>query len=305
MYTLPFIRYCVFIGFFASALMAQGQRSGQNDGEVRACFLQRFPQTDLSRQEAPDKGKAERCADTDPALCLVAQGIAEHNFQGIACLVKAGYDFNVESGKYDANLIPITAAAIHDLSIFKLLLTSKIPIDVNVKDKAGRTPLANLVLTASLMGSIVKLKKDITWEVIYQSTALLLEEGVDPNDTIHGPTPLVIGAVLRGSTEYAALFLRFGANPDAQLPDGETALMLADDDPAIIALLLKAGVNIHIQDAKGKSAIFYAIEKCHANKVKALVEVDRSVLESKDKNGVTARELLWSKRSDGSCVIAY
>lgn len=80
----------------------------------------------------------------------------------------------------------------------------------------------------------------------------LIEAGADPNASRDGWTPL-----LRAKTmTYAQALLNSGANPDAQLVDGTTALMIAarDNRPDLAALLLQSGADPSIANHAGETA---------------------------------------------------
>jgi len=86
--------------------------------------------------------------------------------------------------------------------------------------------------------------------------------------------------------EYARYFLENGANPNLQAKNGSTALMLAADNPQIVTALLLAKADRNIRDNKGRTAAFYAIEKCQLNKLRLLISAP-SDLKIKDEDGLT------------------
>jgi len=113
-------------------------------------------------------------------------------------------------------------------------------------------------------------------------------------------TPLIFQAEL-GRVDVLDLLLRYKASPNFQTPDGNTALMLAKDDPEIIDLLLNNGANIYLRDKAGKSAIFYAIEGCKVNKTIRLIKRDPDLLTSVDSQGRSASSYLDTAGSSSEC----
>jgi len=71
---------------------------------------------------------------------------------------------------------------------------------------------------------------------------LLLARGVDANARSAAGDPMLCLAAVRGC-ETVRMLLEAGANPNATCADGTTPLMLADDNPAAVRLLLAYGAR--------------------------------------------------------------
>jgi ankyrin repeat protein len=89
---------------------------------------------------------------------------------------------------------------------------------------------------------------------------LLLEVGVDPNvQTKLGTTPLSF-AVRHGNIPLIKLLLKYGADPNTKLYDGDSILHLANANMEIINILLEAGIDINTQNDKGYTYLFSLVE---------------------------------------------
>lgn len=150
--------------------------------------------------------------------------------------------------------------------------------DVDARDEYGATALAWAVMRddAGAARQLLAAGADpnladvngitpLSIAVSHDSVALasmLLEAGADPNtarDT--GETPLMT-AVRLGSMELVSQLLSKGADPDAsEARLGQTALMWAVDNPAMVATLLEAGADLRARSRSwDMMATRYAVE---------------------------------------------
>lgn len=265
---------------------------------VAVCFAKHF--VHVSQMSVSSSGKTEfqRCTTPSPEQCDLSYALANGNYDGIKCLINAGYDFNVASGTYIGRNIPVTQAALYDPRMLELLFTSKTALDIDVTDTAGATPLYSV--TTLLSSPFIHRPKGFSWEKVFKSAEVLLSKGAQPDPARNGMTPLIFQTEL-GRAKFLDLLLRYKASPNFQTPEGKTALMLAKDDPEIIGLLLTNGANIYLRDKAGKTAIFYAIEGCQVNKVLKLLSVDSGLLSSVDARGRSAVSHFRATDSSTDC----
>lgn len=283
------LRLIICLISFLSVISAQSQIPHQ-ENRIEGCLKRYFSPAWVMDSESQSEMQPVRCSKPSPQLCDISYAISHRNYEGIKCLIDADYDFNVESGKFDFRDIPIMNAAYYDADMLSLLLQSRNPIDLKVKNKSNQLPL-NFLISQSYTG-VVNRGQNFSWEQIYKSVEILLKEGADANASINGTTLLISKAKETGTARYIILLLQYGADPNIQSPEGETALMLSDDDPDKIKHLIKTGADIYIQDKNGNTAIFYAIKNCQINKIEALLEKDKNIMNSKNKKGRLASNYL-------------
>ena len=121
----------------------------------------------------------------------------------------------------------------------------------------------------SILHTSIKIGGDL------ETVKVLLKYGAKINDPDReGNTPLMI-AVQKGCCQIVKYLCEKGADPNLQNAKGETAIIIAaanihiseDHVIYIVNTIVAHGGNINIQDSRGRSAIFYAIEK---NKVRVV-----------------------------------
>src|SRR5262249_36493281 len=184
----------------------------------------------------------------------------------------------------DGGASALTAASIHGhLEMMRRLLDSGVGPDV--RSWHNRTPL----IQAAWYGQeeAVRLLLERGAEVNAQAppcrTALSMAAGVGRTRTVrllldHGAKDLEDGlfAALGGSHKATALLLLdAGADPNALLPSGTTALMAAamHADPDLVEALLQRGAAPDAVDAQGRTALDWA-ERLGRGENAAIVKCD-------------------------------
>ncbi len=118
--------------------------------------------------------------------------------------------------------------------------------DPNVLDSYGTSPLMNACRWAN--AEIVR---------------TLLSNGatVDSPRSAKGRTPLIVACAYYSGITVCRLLIEHGADVNALTSANETALMLAASNAkvAVVDYLLEKGANPNLKDAKGKTALDYAI----------------------------------------------
>lgn len=113
---------------------------------------------------------------------------------------------------------------------------------------------------------------------------VLIRHGADLDTrTPAGENAVICNAEL-GRLEYLESVLRRKASINAQNSKGQTALMLAVDEPRVLALLKES--NVFMRDDNGRTAAFYAIEKCQPNKLRLLLNAHKDIGEIADEKGI-------------------
>ncbi len=98
---------------------------------------------------------------------------------------------------------------------------------------------------------------------------------------------LLMVAVSGAHPAIANALLDRGANPNIQLQNGQSALMLAARDPAFVHVLLAHGANPKLRDSKGRTALLFATQTGDAEAIRDLLAHGASVEEA-DNAGQTA-----------------
>jgi len=114
-------------------LTVEGQKP-----RVAACFAKHFEPISQVRLSSGGKYEFQRCTTPSPEQCELSYALANGNYDGVKCLIDAGYDFNVANGMYVGRNIPVTQAALYDPGMLELLFKSNIPIDTEVNRHIGR-----------------------------------------------------------------------------------------------------------------------------------------------------------------------
>ena len=211
--------------------------------------------------------------------CDLYYAILDSNYVGVDCLVKRDFNLDVNDSQLSAFEVPIIHASLRGDAKMVAIILSSSKIEVDRKEKNGLTALI-------LVSSFMELKKVPKFKY-YEVTKVLLQNGADVNiQNNKGETPLLINSEI-GRLNYVNLLIKYKANPNIQNALGKTALMLSQDDPKIIKILLSAKANVLLKDKKGRTAIFYAIERCQSAKFRLLQEKNRELLKIVDSEGLS------------------
>lgn len=219
------------------------------------------------------------CDEGEPDLCAFGTAIWGRLYKDIECLFAKGASPNPKYPVDRASSLPtVIAAQFADEKVLQLF--AKHNVDWEAKDtKEGMTAL--LWINSYTWREPEKIRGSY-----YETSKFLLENGANVNvqDT-EGHTVLMNKASL-GKLDFVNLFLVHKAAPNLQNKVGQTALMLADFDPNVISALIKAGANVNMRDNQGRTAVFYAADKCFMSKLNQLVQAGAK-LNLVDNNGIT------------------
>ncbi len=122
----------------------------------------------------------------------------------------------------------------------------------------------------------------------------LLAWGADPNSSAFSPlaaTPLsreaagarktvLMVAVSAAHPAIVDALLDRGANPNIQLQNGQSALMLAARDPGLVHVLLAHGADTKLRDRKGRTALIFAAQAGNVEAMRDLLAHGASVEEA-------------------------
>jgi ankyrin repeat protein len=122
---------------------------------------------------------------------------------------------------------------------------------------------------------------------------MLLKAGADPNATLRGGETALMTAARTGRAGPVSALLEAGAKVDATERNGQTALMwaAAEGHAEAIELLVKAGANAKTRLKSGFTPMLFAAREGRVEAVKALLKagVDANeAIESRGKGGGTA-----------------
>lgn len=230
--------------------------------------------------------------DTAEVVCELYYAIKELNYDAIECMVKRAGNLNVKSGELSAFDVPIiNASIVSDKRMLEILLSGK-DVDLEIKDsEGGRTALwwvTCIVESSEVKGSY------------FETTKLLIKHGANVNTQDNeGMTPLMLNAEA-DRLEFVKVFFENGANPNIQSKKGTTAFMLSADSPEMIKMLLSAMADVSLKDKDGRTAVFYAIEKCQPNKLKVL-SANRELFQLADNSGLTPKQFAQQNNLSEKC----
>ncbi|MBS1794021.1 MAG: ankyrin repeat domain-containing protein [Acidobacteria bacterium] len=240
------------------------------------------------KNDAGSANKIDECAkvftglECDVSLfsCPLNYAIASGSYPCVKQIAdREGVPY-IQTKTYPPAAIPIINAVLSGrLEIVNLLYGYN--SDLEIKDVVfEKTPLR----WASTM-----IQPPYTTDSAYlQIMDFLIKKGADI-DAIDkwGETALIENARL-GRYEYVKLLIDNGANLNITNGKGATALMTSTDNQKILTLLARA--NVMIRDQNGRTAIFYAIERCQPNKFKMLLARNRDLLKMPDRDGYLPSE---------------
>jgi ankyrin len=189
------------------------------------------------RHEPPIKKRLDGAVGEFMGQYPVTRGLAALIAGSVLCLIPAAGSAAAPEAS------PLLAAARDDLSSRVADLLQQ-RANVNVRDELGATPLAWAVLRNNV-----------------DMVTRLLAAGADPNLVdVNGVGPLAL-AVESDAVEIARLLLEKKADPNPARSNGETPLMSAVRlrSPAMVQLLLDHGAQANVAEKKfGQSALMWA-----------------------------------------------
>ncbi|MDR2457355.1 MAG: ankyrin repeat domain-containing protein [Clostridiales Family XIII bacterium] len=216
-----------------------------------------------------------------------------HQLNEIASLlIDRGVDISVTT-KSGTNVLML--AVKRDMPEIVKKILSKKTIDINAKDKNGRTPLSialseiNLkmalllksegalpsnLLESSLISDFESLKKFID-----------LKAELEVRD-IYGHTPLII-AFLSHNYEIASYLLKNKADINARNNAGQSPALIAamQSDTEMLSLALQYNADVLLGDANGLTPLSYAIFFDNYEIIGQIIEYNKSAIDAVDKNG--------------------
>ena len=185
----------------------------------------------------------------------------------VKLLIEAGANLDKPAADGSTPLLLATGNKSRNPQPARLLLQAG--ADPNIPNRYGRTPLFGVVMNGETA-----------------LANLLLQAGADMNAADrYGATPLRFAAE-RGSVDIAEALLSAGAdvNPDpSSLPTlyhGNTPLLAAvggRNPTAMVALLIRHGVNVDVTDNHGTAPLHRAIHSSHGDLAKLLIEAGADV----------------------------
>jgi ankyrin repeat protein len=136
-----------------------------------------------------------------------------------------------------------------------------------------------------------------------QSIQAAIRKGVDVNARKKNDqqTPLMCAAESNQNPEVIAMLLKAGANPNAQDKNAATALMYAaykNPNPNIITALLEAGADPMAKDNDGWTALMMAAENNQNPDIVTTLLKAGADLDARDRNGMTALMYAAKKNLD-------
>ena len=178
-------------------------------------------------------------------------------------------------------------------------------ISVNVKDKEGATPILYALLEKDDACAKILLKAgaDIHYKMPKNITLLhvsvkgnhidmvkqLLEQGLDPNETDEAGHTVLQLAAKNSNLDMMKLLLEKAADIKAVDLDGDSVLHYACgwNDPIDVAkFLLKKGLDVDLENKKGRTALFHAIKNDNLAATLYLLD-SKANINIQDNNGDT------------------
>lgn len=104
----------------------------------------------------------------------------------------------------------------------------------------------------------------------------LLEEGADIMEADPQGLTALFHAAIAGQTERLRALLEFGGDPHATARDGRTVLIAAamskQSDPAMLSLLIEAGLNVNAVDQFGRNALYWSARMGTPETIRTLLD---------------------------------
>lgn len=128
----------------------------------------------------------------------------------------------------------------------------------------------------------------------HRNVEVLVQYGSDVNCPGWLGTPLIMALTCNPDPEDCAFLLAHGANPNVQSQLGETPLVQAAHVGTLktVQLLLRAGADVNIRDADGKTALMMATENCMDSETEIVTLLLKAGADPTlvDKSGKTAED---------------
>ncbi|KAK3733426.1 hypothetical protein RRG08_057932 [Elysia crispata] len=243
------------------------------------------------------------CGTSCPALLIALQigrsyynSPLRRNDSDLRDMIK----FLVESGasvnRVHPNKSPLIVAIENNCNLDVLLSLLKHGADVNeIGDDEGNTPLTAVFARYSTRFSNINPSFE----------KALLKAGADPNKghsdrktAFHPSRCMFIGGL-----EIIERLIDAGADLEARNSDGMTPLLLAarEQQPEVIKLLKKYGVNMKAVDNDGKNAVFQTFERGHGHHETLQLVADKDQVNMQMPDGLTPL-ILAAKKHDENAI---
>ena len=159
------------------------------------------------------------------------------------------------------------AASNGHIEVIEQLLQSR--VGINRQDDNLRTPLwqaayskyVHIVELLSEHKASLTLKDDDGWSALHAAcdapevTELLIGLGVDVNDKTNSGTTALMLSGINSCPLVAKMLIDAGANLDETNEDGSTALHFAVQEPEILRMFMRKGVDLHPKDYSNRTCL--------------------------------------------------
>lgn len=245
---------------------------------------------ELCENEAYDEHSARKLLTDNPDVvnsidskgrCLLLHATFRRNISMVKLLLEHGAnpslavpDYGLRSPLgYQPGETPLHAAAQNsDVGLMKLLVTAG--ADLSSQDVHGNMPCvyAENMETLRLLTDNGRIFSFITSDHIQKMIAVFPEEaviewvlaqGVNLNNSAN-PNGGILG-YYSNNPEITRMLLHYGANPNTPYEGGKTSLIslisreFGEAEANVAEEYLRAGANIHMQDADGNTALHHAV----------------------------------------------
>jgi len=288
----------------AEALLATGY-AGESFLAQYAGFL--LYQRDEVDRAATLAAQAAGARESDEVFAMVLfrlwadKYLANPNDRSLTVKLESAKGANRDFGAIFAASVSSTAT----LPVAKALLKARLvkADDPGMRDTRGNSPLANAVAGARAEGQRDE-GEDAYSEPLndaqYEIVEMLLKRGANPNAFVEGWNQTVLGhAAARGDLRVVKLLLKHGANVQARMADGSTALAAAaqsdktTEADAIAALLIARNVPVSAVNRRGETALHAAARNGNPALMQRLLKAGADPM-AKDNSGWRPLEVATS-----------